>query len=79
MNLSIAREKCKRDGICVVTCPLGLIQIKAEGEFPSHVRGAEALCVQCGIVWLFVPRSALTGRPKARRLCPDPKGSHPRA
>lgn len=60
MNLSIAQEKCKRDGICVVTCPLGLIQIKAEGEFPSHVRGAEDLCVQCGHCVAICPQGALS-------------------
>ncbi|MBF0497994.1 MAG: 4Fe-4S binding protein, partial [Deltaproteobacteria bacterium] len=31
--LTIDQDRCKRDGICVAECPLGLIEIKGEDAF----------------------------------------------
>lgn len=39
--------KCKRDGICVAVCPLGILAIK-DDEVPHLVPEGEKLCSLCG-------------------------------
>jgi ferredoxin len=46
----IDKDKCRRDGCCTEECPLGLIEIKGEGAFPSSVEGANELCIDSAIV-----------------------------
>ena len=45
---TINSRLCKRDGICVQECPLGIIEIRKKGDFPSPVEKAEEICIRCG-------------------------------
>ena len=57
---TIDQDLCKRDGICVETCPMCIIEIGEEGGFPSEVERAEELCNQCGHCVAVCPHGALT-------------------
>lgn len=57
--LTIDKEKCNQDGICVAECPMKIIDMKDEG-FPRPVRGAEKLCIDCGHCVAVCPTGALT-------------------
>jgi len=39
--------KCRRDGICVAVCPVGILT-RGVDAVPEAVPGAEALCISCG-------------------------------
>jgi nitroreductase/ferredoxin len=58
--ISVDKEKCKSDGICVAECPLGLLEIKEKGATPTTVGPAEELCVQCGHCVAVCPHGALS-------------------
>lgn len=57
---TIDREKCKRDGVCAQECPLGIIAMHGENGFPSSVKGAESLCINCGHCMAVCPKGALS-------------------
>lgn len=57
---SIDNEKCKRDGICVASCPLGLIEMNNRKSIPEAVSGAEEKCLNCGHCMTVCPYGALT-------------------
>jgi nitroreductase/NAD-dependent dihydropyrimidine dehydrogenase PreA subunit len=59
-HFTINQEKCKRDGICVETCPLGIIEQKDDMSFPSPVDDAEKLCIRCGHCVAVCPHGALS-------------------
>jgi len=54
--ISIDKEMCKRDGICIAACPLGCIKADAEG-YPVTAEGAE--CIKCGHCVAICPHGAL--------------------
>ncbi len=58
--ISIDKEKCKSDGICVAECPLGLLEIKEKGAPPTTVGPAEELCIRCGHCVAVCPHGALS-------------------
>ena len=64
---TINQEKCKRDGICANTCPMGLIERKDEASFPSPIADAEKLCVECGHCVAVCPHGALS----LKNITPD--------
>jgi nitroreductase/NAD-dependent dihydropyrimidine dehydrogenase PreA subunit len=66
----IDKDKCRRDGCCTEECPLGLIEIKGEGAFPSSVEGANDLCVDCGHCVTVCPAGALSHRSMKPEDCP---------
>ena len=47
--LTIDRNKCKKDGICVAECPFNLISLTGEDGFPDIRPAAARLCIQCGL------------------------------
>jgi len=51
---------CKRDGICVKECPVGIIKILNNDSFPSPIEKAEESCIQCGHCMAVCPHGALT-------------------
>lgn len=66
----IDQEKCKRDGICVETCPMGIIERKDDMSFPSPADDAENLCIQCGHCVAVCPHGALSLKAMTREQCP---------
>jgi nitroreductase/NAD-dependent dihydropyrimidine dehydrogenase PreA subunit len=52
-------DRCKRDGICIETCPLALLEFKTKDAFPTLIKGGEALCIQCGHCVAVCPHQAM--------------------
>jgi nitroreductase/NAD-dependent dihydropyrimidine dehydrogenase PreA subunit len=44
---AVDETKCRRDGICVAVCPLGILE-RGEAEAPRPVAGGGELCIRCG-------------------------------
>lgn len=63
-------EKCKRDGICVETCPMGLIEQENDASFPTPEGDAEDLCVECGHCVAVCPHGALSLKSITPEQCP---------
>ncbi len=66
--ITIDRDKCKRDGICVAECPMALIEIKGPEAFPSLALHGKELCINCGHCVTVCPHGALrlqTMKPEA--------------
>lgn len=58
--ISIDPSKCKRDGICVATCPMGLIEMTDQEAYPTPIAVAEKLCINCGHCVAVCPQGALS-------------------
>jgi len=54
--ISIDKESCRRDGVCIKACPLGSIVADADG-YPAA--GPNADCIQCGHCVAICPHGAL--------------------
>ena len=46
-RFTVDESKCRRDGICVAVCPVGILTY-GEGAPPAQAPGAEELCIGCG-------------------------------
>lgn len=57
--LTVDRERCARDGICVKECPFGILQEDAEG-WPEARRAGDRLCIHCGHCVAVCPKAALS-------------------
>ncbi|MEW6109414.1 MAG: nitroreductase family protein [Nitrospirota bacterium] len=53
-------EKCKRDGICVAECPIGLIELKDKKTVPMPIDGADEMCMNCGHCVAVCPHGAMS-------------------
>jgi nitroreductase/Pyruvate/2-oxoacid:ferredoxin oxidoreductase delta subunit len=58
--LIIDEDKCKRDGLCVAVCPVGIIERKEEEAIPTPIDGFDQLCIRCGHCVAICPHAALT-------------------
>lgn len=54
--INVDKESCRRDGVCIAACPLGLIEADADG-YP--VSSASADCIKCGHCVAICPHGAL--------------------
>lgn len=68
--LHIDREKCKRDGICIESCPLGIIEFQAKGAYPTLMREGAELCIQCGHCVAVCPHQAMSHAKMTAQQCP---------
>lgn len=57
--LTVDKEKCNQDGICVAECPMKIIDMKDDG-YPRAVTGADNLCIECGHCVAVCPTGAMT-------------------
>lgn len=57
---SVDPDKCRRDGICAATCPMGIIAWASPEALPSPAPNAAALCIQCGHCVAVCPHGALS-------------------
>jgi nitroreductase/NAD-dependent dihydropyrimidine dehydrogenase PreA subunit len=57
----VDRNTCNRDGICVDSCPSGLIEMDDNG-YPSPVPEAEEVCIRCGHCVAVCPTGSLKHR-----------------
>jgi nitroreductase/NAD-dependent dihydropyrimidine dehydrogenase PreA subunit len=71
--ITVDPARCRRDGICVATCPLELITMDENG--PVAVADAARRCVDCGHCVAVCPAGALTHRAMSPSQCvPIAKG-----
>ena len=68
--LTVNEDRCKRDGICVQTCPAGLIEIKDAAAYPTMIAGGEELCLHCGHCVAVCPRQAMDHAAIKAEACP---------
>jgi nitroreductase/NAD-dependent dihydropyrimidine dehydrogenase PreA subunit len=68
--LIIDRTKCNRDAICATECPSRVIEMKADGGFPSLTSLAKELCIQCGHCVAVCPAGALSLQLMKPEECP---------
>jgi nitroreductase/NAD-dependent dihydropyrimidine dehydrogenase PreA subunit len=57
----VDHNTCNRDGICVDSCPSGLIEMK-DGGYPVPVPEAEEVCIRCGHCVAVCPTGSLQHR-----------------
>jgi nitroreductase/NAD-dependent dihydropyrimidine dehydrogenase PreA subunit len=66
----VDQEKCKRDGVCVAECPMGIIELKGENLVPTPTGDAEKLCINCGHCVAVCPHGAFSLRKMKPSQCP---------
>ena len=69
-HFTVNQEICKRDGICIESCPLGLIEREDDTSFPTPTYDAEKLCVECGHCVAVCPHGALSLKSIEPERCP---------
>jgi nitroreductase/NAD-dependent dihydropyrimidine dehydrogenase PreA subunit len=69
-SLNVVEEKCKRDGICVKTCPMKIIEMKDKDAYPSMLEGADEFCIQCGHCVAVCPHGAMSHAVMTADQCP---------
>jgi nitroreductase/NAD-dependent dihydropyrimidine dehydrogenase PreA subunit len=57
----VDQNTCNRDGLCVESCPSGLIKIE-KGGYPFPVPDAEEVCIRCGHCVAVCPTGSLSHR-----------------
>ncbi len=57
--ISVDREKCNRDGVCVSECPVRIIIMTPEGGYPAPTSDFKDLCLRCGHCVSVCPTEAL--------------------
>jgi len=66
----VDQEKCKRDGVCVAECPMGIIELKGGNSTPIPTGDAEELCINCGHCVAVCPHGAFSLRKMKPSQCP---------
>lgn len=70
--LTIDQEKCNKDGLCAVDCPVGIIQMDKEGDgFPVVATEMAGYCLECGHCVAICPHGALDNSKVPRGACPE--------
>jgi nitroreductase/NAD-dependent dihydropyrimidine dehydrogenase PreA subunit len=69
-HLIVDERTCRRDGICVETCPAGIIELREEKAVPTPVEGADALCISCGHCVAVCPYGAMSLDTMPSEDCP---------
>lgn len=70
MKLFVVDEnKCARDGLCTMACPLTIILQKGKGTFPEPRKNADELCIACGHCVAVCPTGALSHREMSPDQC----------
>ena len=65
--ITLNREKCKRDGICVQECPAQILAMADRNAFPAPIENTEEFCTNCGHCVAVCPHGALT----LETMCPE--------
>ena len=60
---------CRRDGICVAVCPVGIL-VRGDDAPPERAPGAEALCISCGHCVAACPYGACSLDTMPSASCP---------
>ena len=68
--IKIDSDKCRKDGICVLECPLGIIGQADSDHIPELLPGADEMCISCGHCVAVCPHGALAHKSMAPEDCP---------
>nr|WP_321468936.1 nitroreductase family protein [uncultured Desulfobulbus sp.] len=66
---TIDQQTCRKDGLCALVCPLGIID-GPPGQIPLAVANAEPLCIRCGHCVAICPSASFHHRDMDPALCP---------
>ncbi len=66
----IDEKKCKKDGICVAECPVGILEMKGPDVPPTPIRFAEKICIRCGHCVAVCPHGAFSLETMKTEDCP---------
>lgn len=66
--ISVDLDKCKKDGLCVADCPMGILFENQDG-FPEAVKVADEICIDCGHCVAVCPFEALNQRSMTSAEC----------
>ena len=69
-SLTIDKEKCARDAICVAECPPGIIIQNTSSNYPELIKGGDQYCINCGHCVAVCPHGALTHWLVSPSQCP---------
>jgi nitroreductase/NAD-dependent dihydropyrimidine dehydrogenase PreA subunit len=73
--ITIHREKCTKDGLCIAECPLGLLVAGPE-KYPDTIEKADEYCLACGHCIAVCPHSALELREIKPEALPPSQKEH---
>ncbi len=65
----IDQKKCKKDGICALECPTGVIELNRD-KFPRPSEKADELCINCGHCVAVCPEGAFAHGSMSVEECP---------
>ena len=68
--ISIDETKCKKDGLCVIDCPAGIIKQPDKKECPVMIPKGEQACLRCGHCVAVCPHDALDHKIVSMSACP---------
>ena len=71
--LIVDERKCKKDGICAAECPVAIIKLKDNENYPALVPGGEEACLACGHCVAVCPHGALSHVQIPLENCPPIK------
>ncbi len=57
--LTVDESRCKKDGICSLECPAGLIRMNSKTGLPGMIRGGDQVCIRCGHCVVICPNDAM--------------------
>lgn len=63
-------DKCNKDGICAIECPISLIYMPDKDSLPAPIENAEESCIHCGHCVAVCPHGALSLYDMAPEQCP---------
>ncbi len=66
----IDKEKCKKDGLCVAECPMGILRLEKNDPVPVQIDELVGMCIQCGHCVAVCPEGALTHEYLRPDQCP---------
>ena len=57
--LTINQSKCKKDGVCVASCPMAIIKLQDGDGYPEIIPVGDQVCISCGHCVAVCPHGAL--------------------
>lgn len=56
--ISIDKDKCNQDGICISVCPLNILYMDEQLNYPVPINGFGDYCIKCGHCVAVCPKGA---------------------